>query len=97
MYCPQCANNVIANPLDLFECHGCGWSGDVSETLAVQPNEMPILADVVGAIQMFREVCRWELLAEANNGNPRYCRALARDSQFSLVRLFAKLLHGRLQ
>jgi len=81
-------------------CETCGWFGDRQETLPVPPksNEFnPVLA-AAQTLDLYRDVCRKELIAEQmyDNGSAtqpelRKVRVLHRQAVRALIEMFVNL------
>jgi hypothetical protein len=94
-FCPKCGQPLrpSADPARL--CDTCGWFGDYSEVLREQPAAAQMAAAVGKALDLFRSVCRQELMAEmlidkhpeSAKDMPKVRLAIAQAKQ-SLIKLF---------
>jgi len=65
-FCPRCAAPLDTSGDTGRLCETCGWFGDASETLSAPPQSdefNPVLA-ALQALDLYRDVCRGELIAE---------------------------------
>jgi hypothetical protein len=64
-YCPKCGQLLPLAADDARLCDTCGWFGDQEESLPEPPPFAPLVAAVDQVFNVYRCVCRQELLAEA--------------------------------
>jgi len=99
-FCPRCASplETAADPARL--CEICGWFGDRQEVLCRPPKSdvlNPVLA-AAQALELFRDVCRKELIAEqvydagnATEADIRRVRIARRHAAHALIEMFVTL------
>jgi hypothetical protein len=99
-FCPRCGAplETAADPARL--CDTCGWFGDWQEVLRTPPESdvfNPVMA-AAQALELFREVCRGELIAEqlydagtATEGELYKVHAARRQASHALIEMFVAL------
>lgn len=99
-FCPRCSYplEVATDPGRL--CSACGWFGDKQEVLPIPPRQEDFNAvlAVLQCLELFREVCRKEQLAEAfydagqaSDHDLRKVREGTQAARQALVTLFTTL------
>ena len=102
-FCPRCTAPLefAQDPARL--CEVCGWFGDWLEVLKTPPRDMnnPILL-LAQTLELYREVCHNELLAEhlfaagqGTEADMRRIRRARRESRGSIIEMFANVLQGQ--
>ncbi len=102
-FCPRCTAPLEAACDSARLCESCGWFGDQTETLAAPPPGdvfNPVLA-AAQALELFRDACRYELMAErlydAGDGTEaqlNQVRISRRQTAHALIELFVTLRAG---
>jgi hypothetical protein len=99
-FCPRC-NAPLETAQDPARlCEVCGWFGDWQEVLSTPPKSdvfNPITA-AAQALELFRDVCRKELIAEqvydagnATEADLRQVRVARRHATHALIEMFVAL------
>jgi hypothetical protein len=99
-FCPRCTAPLEAAPDPARLCEVCGWFGDQQEVLLMPPQSdvlNPVLA-AVQALELYRDVCRNELIAEqvydAGNGTEAQLNRVRTSRQHaahSIIEMFVAL------
>jgi len=98
-FCPRCTAPLEASPDSDRLCECCGWWGDQREALLTPPANAgnPVLA-AAQALELYRDVCRQELLGEqlyeAGSGTEAQLHKLRmarRDAAHSIIEMFVAL------
>jgi hypothetical protein len=99
-FCPRCASPLEMGGDSGRLCEKCGWFGDQTETLAALPPSdvfNPVLA-AAQALELFRDACRYELMAEqlynAGDGTEaqlNQVRVSRRQAAHALIEMFVVL------
>jgi len=99
-FCPRCTAPLEAAPDPARLCEVCGWFGDWQEVLCTPPKTdvfNPVMA-AAQALELFRDVCRKELVAEqvydagnATEADLRQVRIARRHATHALIEMFVVL------
>ena len=99
-FCPRCTAPLEVGGDSGRLCDRCGWFGDQTETLSIPPPSdifNPVLA-AAQAIELFRDACRYELMAEqmydAGDGTEaqlNQVRVSRRQTAHALIEMFVTL------
>jgi len=102
-FCPRCTAPLETGRDADRLCEVCGWFGDQQEVLLAPPRSdvsNPVLA-AAQALELYRDVCRHELLAEqvydAGNGSEAQLNRVCvsrRHAAHSIIEMFAALRNG---
>jgi hypothetical protein len=97
-FCPRCASPLETTSDPSRLCDVCGWFGDAIEALDKPPKPdavNPVLA-AAQCLELYREVCRKELIAEmiydagnATEAELRHIHNTRRNAVNSIIELFA--------
>ncbi len=102
-FCPRCTAPLETSQDSDRLCEVCGWFGDQQETLLMPPQTNvvnPVLA-AAQTLELYRDVCRKELVAEqicdagnATEAKLQRVRLARRHAAHSIIEMFVTL-HDR--
>jgi hypothetical protein len=63
-FCPKCGKPLQVTPEPDRLCLACGWWGGQCEALTKPPHTGELATSVMQALDLYRDICRKELLVE---------------------------------